>query len=658
MKSIIKAVSLLCIYLLCGELYAQQNGLAWFTSFGGTGVNYSPGFTTNDNGAIYLAINYTTPIFLTLTNKTDTLDPGTHGEAVVAQIRKESGIVESYFKLKSNAHISITDISTHNNQLVISGSGQDSVWMENSAGVMSFIGGVSPSKTGFQLFTDFSYQNIYFVQPVLNALQTSFERIFSHDSLFITTGKYLLDTLSLRQVLITQGKYENRQVFLPSFSSNLELTDITFAFGKLVFGGNFRDSISLSLGTEHAIAGKDALMLFVNNADMMEVETALFWKSKQNVLLRSMAYYNNSIWAGINFSDTLIFNDGTTLNSRSGMDAVLLRYDSLFQLQGYYQLKGNQNERIDKLYVTGEKLYVLANTSSDSCVLSINNNAVLDLSHNFGTGAHTLFSIDSMNHVNLVWMAKEGRLGKLTGVYKISPTETLLSGLFGSTITVDSVPYEPIGIQDVYMLRIDDLCLSRLKTTKESFRFCIGDSLQLIMAISKPGNILHPTGKSSDSFFISKPGKYSIPYISECGCVEADSLQFEWYKAQPGEKPLAMLQASIYPFRMANGNQIELRYIGECKQDYTTQEPQFSLSPNPSSTISNLAATLPEAGVLLIELVDGKGSVLWAKNHQTLSGSYQIPIDLQNLKAGNYFLRLNYDTDLKNSRFTLKITKL
>lgn len=649
-------IILLMVISVAGN--AQQNGLAWFRSIATEGVDHSPGFAVDSDGQVFVAVNYASPLKLETTTGTDSLNPGLHGQALVAQISTANGSIQGYFRFSSPGHIAITGIGFHLHRMVVSGSSHDSVWLHPQQGDSLFVGGGAGVHSGFQLFCGPGGENPVFSQPAVAALRSGFEHICSADSLLVTTGKYLPDSVTLRRVMIAKGDGQSRQLSLPETTGTMELNDLCMAFGRLFAGGAFRDSLQTTRGAIYALAGKDAFVAVADTIDSTYLNVPLAWHGLQNAQVAALAAFDASLWVAVNFSDTLHHAGGPLLGGRGGSEAALFRYDSLLQLQATYHLKGNRSERIERLFVTGNQLYVLGNLSSDSCSLLRDGNAVLELGHGYGTGAHTLLRINTEGQAGLVWMAKEGRLGKLTGVYKISPTETLLSGLYGSTITIDSVPYEPYGIQDVYVLRIDDICLSRLKTSKQTFRFCAGDSLELRLAIAGPGHVLQATGKSSDYFFVREPGTYSIPYESDCGCLEADSLQFEWYKPVSGEQALAMLQAGINAFRLADGGLIELRYAGECAQAYEPLQAQFGLQPNPVTTQCHLMAALPEAGALRMELTDGHGAVVW-QNMQTLgSGSHQLPVAVQTLQPGSYVLRLHFDTGLKTSHAVLKLTKL
>jgi hypothetical protein len=637
---------------------AQQSGLAWFSSIASSGVDHSPGFAIDTAGQVFIAVNFSSPLVLETQGSSDTLDPGLHGEAIVAQISTENGELLRYFQLSSPGHIAITGIGFYLHRLVVSGSCHDSVFINSSGGQKAYLGGGTGLHTGFQLFCGPEGENPHFSQPASAALRAGFERICVDDSLLVTSGKYLPDSVAARRVMIAKGDGDNRQLYLPETTYTMDVNDMAFAFGQLFIGGAFRDSLNLHNGKLFALAGKDAFVALADNIDSTYLNVPLSWHGLQDAYTVALVSYDASLWVAVNFSDTLHHSDGQRLDGRGGSEAALFRYDSLLQLQASYHLKGNRSERIEKLFVSANKLYVLANISSDSCALIHNNNNPLQLGHSFGTGAHTLLSIDTTGVADLVWMAKEGRLGRLTGVHKVSPTETLLSGLYGSTITIDSVPYEPFGIQDVYVLRIDDICLNRFKTTKETFRFCEGDSLMLSYALPAPGNKLLPTGKSTDHFYISRPGSYHIPYESECGCLEADSLTFEWYRPKPGENPIETLLNERNAFRLAEGGYIELRYAGECAKVYDPNQAQFSLLPNPANEITYLRAVLPLDGSLQMEITDGLGAVVFSEKRKTLSRQLELQIPLQHLQPGNYFLRLYYDTGLKTNIHGFKIIKL
>ncbi|KAF0128623.1 MAG: hypothetical protein FD155_3072 [Bacteroidetes bacterium] len=658
MKTKIQHSLIILLMVVAMNAMSQQSGLAWFKSIASSGVDHSPGIAIDTAGQVFIAVNFSSPLALEAGGGSDTLDPGLHGEAIVAQISTENGSLVRYFHLSSPGHIAITGIGFYLQRLVVSGSCHDSVFIKPSGGQASYLGGGTGIHTGFQLFCGIEGDNPTFTQPASAALRAGFERICVADSLLVTTGKYLPDSVAARRVMITKGAAGSRPVYLPGNTYEMELNDLGFAFGHLFVCGSFRDSLQLYNSTLYALAGKDAFVALADTIDSTYLNIPLSWHGLQDAHAVALATYDASLWVAVNFSDTLHHGVDQRLDGRGGGEAALFRYDSLLQLQATYHLKGNRSERIEKLFVSANKLYVLANVSSDSCELIHTGNSPLPLGHSYGTGAHTLLSIDTSGAADLVWMAREGRLGRLTGVHKISPTETLLSGLYGNTITIDSVPYEPYGIQNVYVLRIDDLCLSRLKTSKETFKFCQGDSLLLAYALPSPGNVLQPTEKSSDQFYVSRPGTYIIPYESECGCLDADTLQFEWYKPRPGENPLAVVQSGINAFRLAEGGIIELRYAGECTQAYEPRQAQFSLQPNPSKTHSYLMATLPEAGVLLMELTDGHGAVVWQNKHTLVSGSHQLPVAVQTLQPGSYFLRLHFDTGLKTSHAVLKLTRL
>ena len=637
---------------------SQQSGLAWFRSIATAGVDHSPGFAVDSAGQVFVAVNYASPLALETTAGTDSLNPGLHGQALVAHISTNDGSIQRYFRLSSPGHIAITGIGFHLNRLVVSGSSHDSVWLHPHTGDSLWVGGAAGVHSGFQLFCGPGGESPVFTQPVASALRAGFERICSSDSLLVTTGKYLPDSVALRRVMLAKGHGNSREVLLPATTHTMELNDVGFAFGHLFACGAFRDSLQLHNSTLFALAGKDAFVALADSIDSTYLNVPLSYHCLQNAHAAAIAAFDGSLWVAVNFSDTLHYGSTQQLHGRGGSDAALFRYDSLLQLQATYHLRGNRGERVERLFVTGNRLYVLGNLASDSCSLLRDGNALLELGHGFGTGAHTLLSIDGEGQAQLVWMAKEGRLGRLTGVYKISPTETLLSGLYGNTITIDSVPYAPFGIQDVYVLRIDDVCLSRLKTKRETFRFCAGDSLLVKFALPMPGNVLQPSDKGSDYFYVRKPGTYSIPYESECGCLEADSLQFEWYKPVAGEQPLAMLQAGINAFRLADGGLIELRYAGECARANEPLEAQFSLQPNPVTTHCHLMAALPEAGALQMELTDGHGAVVWQQLHTLGSGSHRLPVAVHGLQPGAYMLRLHFDTGLKTNHAVLKVTRL
>lgn len=658
MKTKILYSFFLLLMFVAFSVKAQQNGIAWFSSIASKGVDSSPGFAVDTAGQVFVAVNFSSPLVIETGGSIDTLDPGLQGEAIVAQISIDNGSIIRYFHLGSPGHIAITSIGFHLHRLVVSGSSHDSVWLKAHNTDAVFIGGGAGLHTGFQLFCGPNGESPVFTQPVTAALRAGFERICSFDSLLVTSGKYLPDSVTERMVMIAMGDGSERLLLLPETTKKMEVNDLCYVFGHLFIGGSFHDSLNLSNGSLYALAGKDAFLAIADSFDSTYLHIPIAWHGLQDAKVSSMAAFDASLWVAVNFADTLFVAADYALNGRNGTEAALFRYDSLLNLQSSFHLKGNGSERIEKLFVSDNKLYVLANIDSDSCELMYNNSSQLLLGHPYGTGAHTLLSIDTSNQATLDWMAKEGHLGKLTGVHKVSPTETLLSGLYGNPLIIDSVQFEPFGIQDVYLLRIDDLCLSRLKSGKETFRFCDGDSIQVSYALPVSDNVLLPTGKSTDHFYIKRPGRYSIPYESECGCLETDSLAFDWYWPQPGENPLETLKDKTYNYMLADGGLIELRYFGQCMKLNDPKQPQFSLQPNPVLGTSFLKVSLTEEGELQMEISDGRGAVLYKEQKILSIGQQQLELPAQYLQPGNYFLRLQFDTGLKKSYAVLKLTKL
>jgi len=75
----------------------------------------------------------------------------------------------------------------------------------------------------------------------------------------------------------------------------------------------------------------------------------------------------------------------------------------------------------------------------------------------------------------------------------------------------------------------------------------------------------------------------------------------------------------------------------------TIQPQGITISPNPTTGPVNITANLPGSATILIKVFDQSGKVVYQDQKSTVSGQYFNRIDLGNLPAGIFFIKITYN---------------
>ncbi len=633
----------------------QQDGLTWIKTFASKGFNTSPGFVTDTAGFVYLPIVFVDSVHFESSGKTDTLVSAGDGDILLAKIEALTGNIQQYRHLSSKAHLVATDISMIDGHLLLSGSCRDSVFMIADTNNPQYIGGKTGQEKCFLLEMTTDGNLINFIMPADEAYQSGLNMVRTNGHSIMAYGTVRPDTLSpLANLFIIQNESESSQTIIDSLSRADIHDGIFFKQGVWVCG-SFTDSLVMNNAMLYGLAGKQAFMARVDTGDY-PFSNAIAWPGYQDAEATGMAFYNHKLWVGINFSDSINSGNGSQILSHGMSDAAILQYDTTLQLQHIYQFGGSYSERIDRLFVSNNTLYVLGNTASPDTKLWINGLDKLTITQVENTGIQTLLSIDTRDSVKLEWTAQEGRLGKMTGVNKVNASETMIAGVFNQPMIIDTTEYTPAGIQDVFILRVADVCLNRLKQSDIKLMFCKGDSIQLIGA-QLIGKSEIRTDPEAGNIFIKQAGKYSVRSKNDCECEIADTLLFEVIEARDAlKKGFKSSELKFQTFILSDKSELKVSYCGECIE--SEKQPLFKIHPNPSTSSSTLDMFLPKAGTMQVRIVNAEGALVKYMEYQKTEGNHRIDLQSDILKPGTYLVHINHNDGVSNISTLLVLIKL
>jgi hypothetical protein len=649
-------ILILALFLIPLTGYSQQqDGLTWLRTYASTGFNTSPGFVSDTSGFLYLPVVFVDTVRFGTSGTTDTLVSAGDGDILLAKIETLTGNISQYRHFTSKAHLVVTDISMTDGYLILSGACRDSVFMIADTNDPQYLGGKTGAEKGFLLSMTTGGQFINFTIPAEEVYQSGLNIIKTEGLSLLACGTARQDTLSpLANLFILNKEGESTQTIIDSLTRT-DIRDGVFFNQSAWVCGSFTDSLILNDTILYAPAGIQAFMAKADTGTF-PLSDAITWRGYQDAFAAGMANFNQKLWVGINFSDSLIYGNGSMILSHGMADAVVLQYDSTLHLQHIYQFGGSYTERIDRLFVSDDRLYVLGNTASPDTKLWLNGQEKFTVTQAENAGIQTLLSIDIHDTARLEWTAQEGRLGRMTGVSKINASETIIAGVFNRQMIIDSTEFNPSGLQDVYLLRVADICLNRLKQTEMKFMFCKGDSV-LISGAQWGSKTEIKADPDDGELYISQPGKYYIKSISDCGCKSADTLVFELIEPRDAEKkgfsnpgPVSQI------FILSDESELKIRYCGECLE--REKQATFRILPNPTSANSVLDVYLPREGTIRIKIVSAEGALVNRMEFQESEGSHQIDLQSGILKPGTYMVHTNYGDGFTNTDSPLILIKL
>lgn len=619
-------------------IYPQsQNGLKWMKQFYTSGYGTTPGFVRNEE-RIIIPVVFCDSLYH-LANGTRTfLAYSEYTNVVFCKINTHSGELISYKHFKSNAPLTITSLCFRDGIVLLAGSYRDSLFITLDSISSDYIGGNQGFEKAFTVDLSFDLEMSDFKSYGFNYTQSGFDKIDITNNKFLSIGTARHDTTKQMVSLVVWKSGEEQVKHITDTLQKTTLSGLAFHQGHPWVCGSFADSLILSDTVINCRAGNQPFAAIINES-AFPYSNAMVWKSRQEAQTVSLASNDHSLWAAINFSDTLHISDSAFLVSKGMMDGAILEFDSTIQLISVYQLGGVYSERIDKIFYEANTLFVLVNIGSPGAELYRNDSLVLIADTSANMGLQTLITINQSQAVNKEWAAQESRLGRITTVHKLNSTESIISGTFSQQLIIDSVEFIPRGLGNIYLMNISDECINLLKKSKLTFTVCQGDSLRLENAFFEG---VHLIGLHPDSGYLTLkvPGKYAVKADPNCKCPIIDTLVLKVVDANNHNKTISRQFAGFQIYSLSNNAILKVHYCGEC--DNAINVPLFQLVPNPFDEYIYLRAELPQTANLNLCLVNSHGQEVLTKNSHYSAGVHSINLYSKNLPSGSYWLTIKY----------------
>jgi hypothetical protein len=661
MKEILNIVAMsLILFCVQFKINGQQSEMAWFKTISSNDFASTPGFVIDTVGKAYLPILFFDEIYLETDGGIDTIKSWGGGNAVIAKVTAETGDITDYISLASKEHLVITDLGLIDNTIVTTGVMLDSVFARNkSTTTYQYIGGQQGKQVGFIFKLTSSLEIIDFIalEPEWIVSGIDFMRI--NENRILASGTYVKDTTSGLENFLFMNWQDIQFKINAGDHANIVINSLDYFNEKIIVSGYFSDSIFASDTIIYNSSGNDAFMAVVDTLQENPFNSAKIWQGLQNSVAADLAVFQNYLYVAINFSDTLYIGPGITVTGRGGNDALLLKYDSLLNIESVYQIGGSYSDRIDRLFVTGDKLYILCNIGSNDCEIILNNLSVLDIENYNNWYLHALLCLNDTSGVQKIWTAKEGSLGKIVGVNKLNGSETIISGLFNQPVVIDSVQFNNAGIQDIYLLRIDDECLNHLKNSEAIYYFCEGDSVYVRgAAIDSSGDII--INQQPDSgFYIKSPRKYNVRDKKHCDCEPSYSISFEWINISGQDSSMKESDLRIdQVIYLSEESSFRIVYQGSCNNSFNNRFEHIELQPNPTNGNTTLIIIAPGYGEIEVKILNLQGSLIENLNYNLNEGSNRINLLTENFQRGTYIIRIKLTGNNLNMQRNFKLFKV
>jgi hypothetical protein len=649
MKNTVKLSMLAFAFaLLHHGLLAQQTGLAWINLFGSEGIEYSPGFVAHPSGNYYLALTFGHA--MTMPGTTDTLHPKGNVDGLVACMNP-AGQLLSFWQLSNKGHISITDIALKGQNIVISGSFQDSLDLINANGTQTLL--VTENKlNGFVLELSATGEPVRVENPMPNAPYAATNYLHKAGETLIAASFAKNDSLApLTNNLHFYQTGSSSQLQLKAVAKHKVLGLTSYNDHAVVYG-TFTDTLFFEADSLFAMAGTDAYFGLFDEAGN---NNGLYgFGSYQNTEAISATSFAGMLWVALNFSDTLFLPNSDTVVSAGSNDFLLAAFDSTMQLAHRFQTGGVFAERSYKLFVQDNELFVFSNVASPQIGIYHNDTLQHQIFQENFHGNAALFSIDTAMQSSFLWMTQHDWSSRITGLHKIGQTETIISGMFTDRLRIDSLQFDAVGNTDAFLLRISDACISRLKSSYYTVQFCEGDSVFLHhIATNTDGKLYYDAGFEGGTY-ITGPTQLVLEQVLECGCRATDSLVFEQINAVDALKSI-VTEGPVYLRLMNTQLSLKMDYCGDCAQ---SRFFRLQTSPNPFEHESKLLVTMADAGKLTYTIHSMDGVMLSQAVELSLGrGTHHIRLPLQHLPPGTYVVWASYQTAEKSGTRHIRLIK-
>ncbi len=637
-------IILLGAFLPSATLLAQQSGLAWLKAIGSTGRDYSPGFAVSETGKLFLPVLFNQQ--LVLPGTTDTiLSKG--GYDMVLMRMTSNGSLENYWHFGNNGVVNVTDISIRNEYVYISGSHQDTLFLFGTGQANNSMVSVSQNNlSGFILKLSLDGDVIEFTGFPTEAIWSVVNNIDFDDEAMIASGQYIADTVSQRKNYLYL-KDSDAFISLDEIE-RLTINESQWYRGKTLISGSYSDTLQLAGQTIDQPASKSGYIA------LLDSNTAQFisFDSYVEAAVSATVVMDSIVFAAIDFQDSLFVNDSFIAASMGSSDVLVVKMDTSLTIIDKVQLGGVLNERANKLLLSNGVVNLFANVCSPRTILTKAHQIQDSLSLHNIKGNACLIEIDTSFNADFKWVTNQDWSNRINGLYRINNTENILSGIFADSMLIDSTPYYTIGNQDVFLMRISDICLGRLKQSNLEIAFCEGDSV-FIQGYSLRGkNELIKAAKPESGVYISKPMTlwYGIREKS-CGCLLADTIAFVF-----SDKNIAPeYKTTISSYSLLDGSELmTVKWCGSCRSNNNLFT--YQVIPNPFINQTQLALVLPEQGKLKLEILDYTGTTIYVINERPYtSGAHSIHLPLAGYSKGSYLLRITYSI---NDRQHTEIVKL
>jgi len=652
------AISLLLFCFEC-KINGQQSEMAWFKTISSNDFISSPGFVIDTVGNAFLPIIFFDEVYLETEGEFDTIMSWGGGNAVIAKITTETGEITDYINLASKEHLVITDIGLVENTIVTTGVMLDSVFArKKSSTTYQYIGGQSGKQDGFILKLNASVEIIDFITLGSEWITSGIDFMRISENKVLVAGTCVEDTTSELENVVIVKDQDSQFTFKTGLHSNIVISSLNIFNDKLMVSGYFSDSIFTSDTTVYNSSGNDAFMAVVDTLQENPFISTKIWQGLQNSAVADLAVFQNYLYVAINFNDTLHICQDITVTGRGGNDALLLKYDSLLNIESIYQIGGSYSDKIDRIFVSGGKLYLLCNIGSDDCEVFLNNFSVLEIENDDNWYIHALFCLNDTPGVQNIWTAREGSLGKIVGVNKLTNTETIIGGLFNQPIVIDSVQYTNSGIQDIYLLRIDDECLNQLKSSEATYYFCEGDSVYISGAESDSSGGIIINNQPDSGFYIKSPGKYHVREKKQCNCESTFYISFEPINGFGQDTSFNESINIDQVIDFAEGASFRIMYRGSCHNTLNDNAEFIELKPNPTDGNTLIEIIAQCNGEIEVKILDLHGSLIEQRDYYVIEGSNKINLFTEHYQKGTYIIQIKSSSNNFKLQRNFKLFKI
>jgi hypothetical protein len=638
-------VSGFCLFV--SLLNAQPTGLSWINLFGSKGIERSPGFVYHHSGSLFLAVVFDQKMVLPQSH--DTITPKGNTDGLIIKLNQMGTILETW-QLSNRGHLTITGLSATESGIVITGNFQDSLFVHKS-NASQFLLKTDKVLGAFVLEMSASGDIASASNPFTDALYASTNHLASESGSNLFASVAIDDSVAALRNFIDSYSASFSKRNMLHYSALQSVLGVCHFNEKAAYYGAFKDTLVLGNDSLVSRSGKDAY-IGVLDADR-NFERLLSFGSLQHAEAMSAVSFNSLLWVAVNFSDSLFLPNGDTVTSGGSNDCLIAAFNNEFVLTTKIQLSGQLAERVDKLFVQDQTLYVFANISSPNVMIYLNDSLCASYPQNNLYGNAALFSVDTTNNVNLIWKTQHDWTSKIISLRKAGPSETIISGLFTDQLSVDSIQYQSMGGTDVFILKLEDNCINSLKSAIYHIQVCEGDSLFIPHLIANQDGSYRYDPSNAAGIFVHQTSGLLIKHILDCGCNASDSLVFVFGRPSDMLKSGFSKQNSVY---LANTKiQLLYNYCGECASQYGFTVQAL---PNPFKQNVSLKVSMPEAGKLSYKIFGTDGAVLALPVvHKLSHGSHDIELFIKHLKPGTYILQLSCTTSTITETHYLKLIK-